>query len=363
LLEDQTIHNQYKWSLGTYNSPLSTDFITMEADGVSLYESQFGGLSQGMIPADGSNITLISDKRAGDTFTFNPVLNSFKYLISNNLYTASELLPLLNTITPITGTYQAVINAANLAGFDYLYLVWDYRSLSSITLCYDETNPYVLCCDCPISDSYFIDSNSFDTATSVWTDENQTTVADDGFYMIDDIYRQLLSGVLLDPLPCPGCEPQTQCFEGLWEEGDPEHPDGGSITYVNNEGLTITQDNIFLNDIVVIYYLEILSFIGIVEVICDTQPALRSSVGLLEPDTVCEQSLTENDIYIIVNAGGSVIQNGDIVCNSTNPNDRFIGGNLYYNLQISFSTPGDPSYGCLVDDDGIISLYDTCVIP
>jgi hypothetical protein len=61
-LENQTIHNSYKWSLPGYSSPSLGDFIIMEADGVSLYASQFGGLSQGMIPADGSDITLISKR-------------------------------------------------------------------------------------------------------------------------------------------------------------------------------------------------------------------------------------------------------------------------------------------------------------
>jgi hypothetical protein len=326
-LEDQTIHNSYKWSLGGYSSPLSTDFITMEADGVSLYASQFGGLSQGVIPADGSNITLISDKIAGDTFTFNPALNSFKYLISNNLYTASELLPLLSTITPITGTYQAVINAANLSGFDYLYLVWDYRSLSSITLCYDETNLYVLCCNCDVSDSYFIDSNSFDTATSVWTDENQTTVAADGYYAIDGIYRQLLLGTLLDPTPCPGCEPQTQCFEGLWEEGDPEHPDGGSVTYVNVDGDIVTQDLIFLGDTVGIVYLEIISFIGVIEADCSFNLAYRTT-GFNGGESDCED-VPFIDFYIY-GTTLCTIEEGEIACNTESLLDKFDGENKYY---------------------------------
>jgi hypothetical protein len=203
--EDQTIHNQYKWSLGSYSSPLSTDFIIMEEDGVSLYASQSGGLSQGIIPANESDITLVSDKRAGDTFNFDPAFNSFKYLISNNLYTPSELLPLLTKIIPTTGTYQAVISKVVLTGFNYLYLVWDYRSLLEIELCYHESNPLSLCCDACSTGSYYIDSDSFDSATSVWLDELQTELAPDGLYLLDGTYRQLLSGVLLDPTPCPGC--------------------------------------------------------------------------------------------------------------------------------------------------------------
>jgi len=423
-LEDQTIHNQYRWSLGTYNSPFLNDFIIMEADGVSLYDSQFGGLSDGMIPADGSDITLVSQKRTGDTFVFNPELNSFKYLVSNNLYTPSELLPLLTPITPITGEYRVTINNAALAGYDYLYLVWDYRSMSSITLCYDETNPYVLCCDCTVSDSYFINSDSFITATSIWTDENQTTVAADGFYMIDGTYRQLLSGVLLDPVPCNGCVTQTLCFVGLWEEGDPEHPDGGTITYVNPagetiiqdliwqgnfvsiefidiisyvgiyeincnpqtqcfeglwesaehpeggsvtyinvDGFTITQDLIFLGDTVTIQYLEIISFIGVVEVVCNMILSSRSHTGLpySERDNGCEEILDDN-IYIISNAGTDIIESGDIVCNSINSNDRFNGGDLYYLLNKQASMPGY-EYVCQINNDGVITVYYLCPAP
>lgn len=387
--EDQTIHNSYRWSLGTYNSPLSTDFITMEFDGVSLYDSQFGGLSEGMIPADGSNITLISQKRIGDTFIFDPDLNSFKYLVSDNLYTPSQLLPLLTNITPITGTYQAIINNIALAGYEYLYLVWDYRSISSITLCYDDTNPYVLCCDCPISDSYFIDSDSFITATSIWTDENQTTVAADGFYMIDDTYRQLLSGVLLDPVPCNGCvtqtlcflglweegdpehpdggsiiyvnpagetitqdliwqgnvvtiefidiisyvgiyeincNPQAQCFEGIWEEGDPEHPDGGSVTYINADGYTVTQDLIWLGDTVNITYLEIISFTGVVEVACYFNLSLRTT-GFNEGEGDCEDVPFVN---FYISGVLCTIETGQIAYNTQNSLDKFDGLNKYY---------------------------------
>ena len=422
-LEDQTIHNQYRWSLGTYNSPLSTDFITMEADGVSLYESQFGGLSNGMIPADGSDITLISQKRVGDTFTFDPDLNSFKYLVSNNLYTPSQLLPLLSTITPITGTYQTVINNIELAGYEYLYLVWDYRSLSSITLCYDETNPYVLCCDCPVSDSYFIDSDSFITATSIWTDENQTTVADDGFYMIDDVYRQLLSGVLLDPVPCSGCvtqtlcfvglweegdpahpdggtityinpagetitqdliwqgnvvtiefiniisyvgiyevncNPQVQCFEGIWEEDDPAHPTGGSVTYINSDGYTVTQDLIWLEDTVAIEYLEIISFVGVIEVACSFYLAFRT-VAANEGEYSCDDVPFVN-FYISGNVL-CTIENGEIACNTQNLLDRFNGNDKYYVVYKALCPLESSTYVVQIGIDGYITVIEQCPPP
>jgi hypothetical protein len=355
-LEDQTIHNSYKWNLGSYSSPLSTDFITMDADGVSLYESQFGGLSNGMIPADGSNITLISDKRAGDTFTFNPALNTFKYLISNDLYTASELLPLLSTITPITGTYQAVINAANLASFDYLYLVWDYRSLSSITLCYDETNIYALCCNCDVSDSYFIDSDSLDTATSVWTDENQTAVAPDGYYAIDGTYRQLLLGVLLDPTPCPGCEPQTLCFVGLWEEGDPEHPDGGSITYINPLGEPVTQSNIYLGNFVTIEYLEIISFEGVVEIEC-TPLYDWEYVLLSDPDIESCVTVPTND-FKIRSVDYNTLANGNFAYELDGVTPFTVDG--IYNVDVPDDVPSTGIYTVEITS-GVISIITHCI--
>jgi len=146
--EDNTIHNQYNWSLGSYTSPNDVDFIVMEADGVSLFESNFGGLSQGMIPADGASVTMVSQKRPGDTFTFDPLLNSFKYLVSNTLYSVNDLMPLLNIATPVIGNYQATINSLSLIGYDYLYLVWDYRDALEVNLCYSELDFIDACCNC-----------------------------------------------------------------------------------------------------------------------------------------------------------------------------------------------------------------------
>jgi hypothetical protein len=361
-LEDQTIHNSYGWSLSDYSSPLLGDFITMQADGVSLYASQLGGLSQGMIPADGSDIRLVSKKIEGDTFVFNPALNSFKYLISNNLYTAEELLPLLTTITPITGEYRATINDAALVGFDYLYLVWDYRSMLEIDLCYHESNPFSLCCGACSTSSYYIDSDSLDTATGIWLDELQTELAIDGLYLFDGTYRQLLSGVLLDPLPCPGCVVQSKCFEGVWEEGDPAHPDGGSITYVNADAYTITQDLIWLGDLVVIDYLEIISYTGVVEIDCgsiELTEGLRSDG--FESSDICGEAL-ENPIFIYGNDGCEILI-GNLACNTNNILDAFEGGNLYYTIYLLLCETNDYTYVCKIDNDGVITEIENCPAP
>jgi hypothetical protein len=365
-LEDQTIHNSYGWSLSGYSSPLLGDFITMQADGVSLYESQFGGLSEGMIPADGSDITLVSKKIEGDTFTFNPALNSFKYLVSNDLYTAEELLPLLTTITPITGEYRATINNAMLAGFDYLYLVWDYRSMLEIELCYHDTNPFSLCCGGCSTTNYYINSDLFDTATSIWLDELQQDIAPDGLYLLDGTYRQLLSGVLLDPVPCPGCEVQSKCFEGVWEEGDPLHPDGGSITYVNADANIITQDLIWLGDLVVIDYLEIISYTGVVETDCgsiELDLAYRTT-GANEGEYSCED-VPFVDFYIY----GSplcVIADGNIACNTDNILDTFDGEDKYYIAYKALCPTESSTYIIQIGtgvNQGLITVIDICPPP
>ena len=362
-LEEQTIHNQYRWSLGTYNSPFLNDFIIMEADGVSLYDSQFGGLSDGMIPADGSDITLVSQKRAGDTFVFDPDLNSFKYLVSNNLYTPSELLPLLTPITPITGEYRATINSVALAGYDYLYLVWDYRSMMEIELCYTDSNPYVLCCIECTTVSYFIDSDSFFTASSLWTDENQTTLAPDGLYLLDDTYRELLSGVLLDPVPCPGCEPQTTCFEGVWEEGDPLHPEGGSVVYVNIDGNTLSQDGIWLGDTVVIENFEIISFTGVVEIDCtgiELSLSYRSN-GTTTLADICDLESPDNEFWILGNVGFE-IATGNTAYNTVSVLDPFDGEDKYYVILVASATE-EYVYIVQINSVGYITVIGLCEPP
>jgi hypothetical protein len=149
-----TTTTRYRWSLGTDLSPYNTNSIILENDGVSLFKSQTGDSSFGTIPAEGSTITMESRQENGQNYFFNSATDKFKYLVSNTNYNEANLntlLPLLNTSTPITGSgsnYQSSFVYSNVAEDDYLYMVWDLRESTSISLCYDETSTIDVCCDC-----------------------------------------------------------------------------------------------------------------------------------------------------------------------------------------------------------------------
>lgn len=57
--------------------------------------------------------------------------------------------------------------------------------------------------------AYYIDSDSFTTATAVYTNANLTTAAADGFYQNCGVYRQQTSGVLGPVITCPNCTGAT----------------------------------------------------------------------------------------------------------------------------------------------------------
>ena len=159
--EGQTIHNNYDWSIDGYTSPTNIDYVLLESDGVSLYESNSGQASVGVLPAFGSTIRIQSEKYVTDTYNFDPLSNSFKYLVSNTLYTESDiatLKPLLNQATPIlnpsTGKFESSFVYNNPSKLQYLYLVWDLTSAYGLDLCYDELSASEACngCDEPVEE-------------------------------------------------------------------------------------------------------------------------------------------------------------------------------------------------------------------
>lgn len=67
------------------------------------------------------------------------------------------------------------------------------------------------------SSTYYIDSSSFNTATSVYTNQELTNKAPDGYYSIAGLYRKQLFGKLQDVISCNG-EPVVDCVVSEWSE-------------------------------------------------------------------------------------------------------------------------------------------------
>jgi hypothetical protein len=122
------IHHSYVWDDGNYNSSIQTDFVTFDNGPVSLY---IGSSLVNNIPPNGSTIRMRYEKRPGDTAEWEG--DKFKYLVSDTLYTESDidtLNPLLQEASPINNIgadmYEATFTYNNPTGAQYLYLVWDY---------------------------------------------------------------------------------------------------------------------------------------------------------------------------------------------------------------------------------------------
>jgi len=66
----------------------------------------------------------------------------------------------------------------------------------------------------PVSTVYYINSDSFSTATSVYMDANLSIIAPDGYYSFDGLYRLQSLGVLSEVITCgvyPPPPPTIDC--------------------------------------------------------------------------------------------------------------------------------------------------------
>jgi hypothetical protein len=152
------IHNEYRYTDGTYVSPLQSTFVTFATDDsspvVSQYESVSGPQGFGGIPTNGSNLQIISNKTSTDTFNFVLGQDKFRYIRSNTLYPntsvgIANLLAASTVVSPITGSagvFSGSFVVPNIG--QYLYLIWDYRNSLPIQLCYSNISAIDACCGC-----------------------------------------------------------------------------------------------------------------------------------------------------------------------------------------------------------------------
>lgn len=152
------IHNEYRYTSGTYTSPLQSNLVTFATAAVnpivSRYNASTGYPGTGGFPFEGSVVRLASNKIGFDTFVFDLASDKFMFLRSNTLYNniPSEITNLLSAATPInpvaggTGYYYGDFTVPSVG--EYLYLIWDYRNSIPLTLCYSDENQADACCSC-----------------------------------------------------------------------------------------------------------------------------------------------------------------------------------------------------------------------
>jgi hypothetical protein len=106
--------------------------------------------------------------------------------------------------------------------------------------------------------TYYIDTNDFTTATSIWTNSNLTVKAANGFYQKDGVYRQMSGGELLPSAICPECFypfgsslvagssatacgseiTQTYYFDNVDGGVGESEPEVGDLVFSDSEGTT-----------------------------------------------------------------------------------------------------------------------------
>jgi hypothetical protein len=150
--EGKTITDEY--SVGTSTSGKIVSMLGGTTTPiVSNYSSVTGPEGFGAIPSNGNTVVIRSVKGTSGTMQFNPATHKLRYLISNTLYTSTNVLSLLNASTvatpvlnPSTGVYTASFTYNS--GSDYLYIIHDYRNIYSTDLCYSNVSAEDACCEC-----------------------------------------------------------------------------------------------------------------------------------------------------------------------------------------------------------------------
>jgi len=152
--------NQYRWTSGTFISPVHSDTIIFPAGGspvVAQYDVVIGPQGGGVIPVNGAIVTMLNNTFGSDNFNFDESKDKLKYLRTNTLYgnnTAdiNSLILSSTNLTPIIPPSSG--NTAYYSDFimpsvgSYLYLIWDYRTITEINLCFADGSAADVCCIC-----------------------------------------------------------------------------------------------------------------------------------------------------------------------------------------------------------------------
>jgi len=164
----ELIHNQYRWVDGSYTSPMHSEQVILSSDTtnplISQYSSITGYQGTGVIPANGAQVDIISNRQMGDDFIFvDPPMN-FKYLRTDTVYlnTPTAIANLLADVglttlavdaTLAPNWYQGIFTMPTTGNI--LYLMYDYRNPVLAELCYSDVDIEEVCCECEVATNVY----------------------------------------------------------------------------------------------------------------------------------------------------------------------------------------------------------------
>ena len=159
----QFIHNRWNFTQGTYNSPYGSravEFGSGTGDVVSDYILIPSVQGQGNAPPNSATVTIQSANIGSDNFVFNALSDNMAWLRSNTLYTSSAaditaLLAAATNLVPTlisTGVYESTFTMP-VNSNQYLYLIYDYRNITPIELCYSTIGTADACCTCEVCET------------------------------------------------------------------------------------------------------------------------------------------------------------------------------------------------------------------
>jgi hypothetical protein len=159
----QSIYSQWRYTDGAYTGSLQSSLVIFASGTnpvVSRYNSVLGLQGSASIPTNGSTVRMASNKFAFANYNFDPTQDKFRYLRTNTTYLNNTVdinaLVAASSVgtTAGGGTYYYADVPAGTTG-DYLYLVWDFRNVHEVPLCWSEDPLDVdyVCCECNPCDS------------------------------------------------------------------------------------------------------------------------------------------------------------------------------------------------------------------
>ena len=195
-----------------YSSPTTSTFVDFQSGAtptVSQYSMTTGQTGLGSFPPTEAYVTIQSNKLPPANFQFEVPGDKFRYLESNTLYqnNATDINALVAASTQTNTNFAGqptVFNgqfARGLSNTTYLYMIWDYRNLTSVQLRYQAgtadliADRFNACC-VNAQAFYSLNGATLSSATVVYTSQTQTTAAADGYYSDGVVVRLQKLGTL-----------------------------------------------------------------------------------------------------------------------------------------------------------------------